>query len=140
MDIAGFYVKWKNNKIEIYDDIGKYYFTAYRKEHFYIVYACYEGINNEVYNAEINSRATADTMKIHRRFFHVKINSVDQKERYSLIFQSNTHNNVKQYIFERVYIDVWGPSPVASVGGCNYFLSIIDDFLRKTFLYIGNTT
>ena len=37
MDITGFYVKWKNNKMEIYDDIGEYYFTAYRRERFYIV-------------------------------------------------------------------------------------------------------
>ena len=38
-------------------------------------------------------------------------------------------------ILERVYMDVWGPSPVASVGGCNYFLSITDDFSQKTFVY-----
>ena len=38
-------------------------------------------------------------------------------------------------ILERVYMDVWEPSPVVSIGGCNYFLSIIDDFSRKTFVY-----
>lgn len=39
-------------------------------------------------------------------------------------------------ILERIYMDVWGPSPVPSVGGDNYFLSIIDHYSRKAFIYV----
>lgn len=32
-------------------------------------------------------------------------------------------------------MDVWGPSKVASAGGKKYFLSIIDDYSRKVWVY-----
>lgn len=32
-------------------------------------------------------------------------------------------------------MDLWGPSPVKSVGGNRYFLSIVDDFTRKVFTF-----
>ena len=37
---------------------------------------------------------------------------------------------------ERVFMDLWGPAPVSSVGGGKYFLSIIDDFSRKVDVFI----
>ncbi|GBM20410.1 Retrovirus-related Pol polyprotein from transposon TNT 1-94 [Araneus ventricosus] len=39
-------------------------------------------------------------------------------------------------LLERVYMDIWGPAPVKSLGGNLYFLSIIDDFSRKIDVYI----
>jgi hypothetical protein len=39
---------------------------------------------------------------------------------------------------ELLHLDVWGPSPVQSLGGARYFLSIIDDFSRYSFIYILN--
>ena len=32
--------------------------------------------------------------------------------------------------------DLWGPAPVNSVGGGRYYMSIIDDYSRKTWLYV----
>ena len=39
--------------------------------------------------------------------------------------------NVSKCTLEHLYMDVWGPASVASHSGSVYFLSIIDDFLRK---------
>jgi len=30
-----------------------------------------------------------------------------------------------------IHTDVWGLSPVASIGGARYYVTFIDDFLRK---------
>ena len=30
-----------------------------------------------------------------------------------------------------VHIDLWGPSPVASLGGFRYYITFIDDYCRK---------
>ena len=32
---------------------------------------------------------------------------------------------------ELVHIDLWGPSPVASLGGLRYYITFIDDSSRK---------
>ena len=34
-------------------------------------------------------------------------------------------------ILEYVHTDVWGPAPVASLGGARYYISFIDDFLGR---------
>ena len=34
-----------------------------------------------------------------------------------------------------VHSDICGPMPTSSIGGCNYFLNFIDDYLRKTWVY-----
>ena len=39
-------------------------------------------------------------------------------------------------ILEYVHTDVWGPAPVASLGGARYYISFIDDFSRKVWVYV----
>ena len=36
---------------------------------------------------------------------------------------------------ELVHMDVWGPSPVLARNGARYFLTLIDDFSRKVWVY-----
>ena len=36
---------------------------------------------------------------------------------------------------EVVHLDVWGPSQTASMGGCRYYVSFIDDHTRKVWVY-----
>ena len=36
---------------------------------------------------------------------------------------------------ELVHIDLWGPSPVASLGGSRYYITFIDDSSRKIWVY-----
>ena len=38
--------------------------------------------------------------------------------------------------FELVHSDVWGPCPVMSPTGFNYFITFVDDFSRVTWLYL----
>jgi hypothetical protein len=34
-----------------------------------------------------------------------------------------------------VHIDVWGPYHVSSLGGSHYYVTFIDDAMRKTWVY-----
>lgn len=39
-------------------------------------------------------------------------------------------------LLELVHTDVCGPLPIRSNGGCRYFLTLIDDYTRKVFVYL----
>ena len=36
---------------------------------------------------------------------------------------------------EMVHTDVWGPTPVSSLGGYRFYVTFIDDFSRKVWVY-----
>ncbi|GBN16857.1 Retrovirus-related Pol polyprotein from transposon TNT 1-94 [Araneus ventricosus] len=40
-----------------------------------------------------------------------------------------------QHVLELVHMDIWGPAPVKSLGGAEYFYSIIDDYSRYAVVY-----
>nr|GEX34678.1 zinc finger, CCHC-type [Tanacetum cinerariifolium] len=42
----------------------------------------------------------------------------------------------KQGLFGKKSLDLWGPSQVESLGGKRYFLSIVDDYSRRVWIYI----
>ena len=48
----------------------------------------------------------------------------------------NRVNNRNSSAFEIVQSDVWGPSRVPSSKGFRYFLILVDDFSRMTWLYL----
>lgn len=39
-------------------------------------------------------------------------------------------------ILDYVHSDLWGPSPTISYGGSSYFVSFIDDYSRKVWIYL----
>jgi len=41
-----------------------------------------------------------------------------------------------KFLLELVHTDVYGPMNISSIGGNKYFLTFIDDFLRKTWIYL----
>ena len=47
--------------------------------------------------------------------------------------------HLRKEIRECVYSDLWGPSHVKSHGGCQYFVTFIVDYSRKTWVYFLKT-
>ncbi|RVW98117.1 Retrovirus-related Pol polyprotein from transposon TNT 1-94 [Vitis vinifera] len=47
----------------------------------------------------------------------------------------NNSDSISKSIFELIHSDVWGPSPVASIGGSRYFVVFIDDYSRYSWIF-----
>ena len=46
-----------------------------------------------------------------------------------------TGRTLKDRKLELVYTNLWGPSPVASLGGSRYYITFIDDSIKKVWIY-----
>ena len=55
-------------------------------------------------------------------------------KQHRLSFSTAQHSTSE--ILEYVHSDLWGPAKVPTHGGNNYFLSLIDDFSRKVWIYL----
>ena len=47
----------------------------------------------------------------------------------------NNNESISNSIIELIHSDVWGPSPVASIGGSRYFVVFIDDYSRYSWIF-----
>uniref|UniRef100_A0A7N2LKK1 Integrase catalytic domain-containing protein n=1 Tax=Quercus lobata TaxID=97700 RepID=A0A7N2LKK1_QUELO len=47
----------------------------------------------------------------------------------------NNSEFISNSIFELIHFDIWGPSPVASIGGSRYFVVFIDDYSRYSWIF-----
>ena len=47
----------------------------------------------------------------------------------------NNSESISNSIFELIHSDVWGPSPVASIGRSQYFVVFIDDYSRYSWIF-----
>ncbi|CAE6174213.1 unnamed protein product [Arabidopsis arenosa] len=45
-------------------------------------------------------------------------------------------NNMAEHAFDLVHIDTWGPFATPTVEGFRYFLTIVDDYSRATWVYL----
>ena len=52
-------------------------------------------------------------------------------------FKASSHKS--KSVLEQVHSDLWGPERTATHGGNLYFLSIVDDFSRKVWVYLLKT-
>jgi hypothetical protein len=48
----------------------------------------------------------------------------------------NNSESIASATFDLIHSDVWGPSPVPTVGGSRYFVIFVDDFSRYTWIYL----
>ena len=53
--------------------------------------------------------------------------------RQRVVFSTSQHKT--KGFLDLIHTDVWGPSPVASVGDAKYYITFIDDFFRKVWVY-----
>ena len=51
---------------------------------------------------------------------------------HKLPFHASDHNSINA--FDLVHADVWGPSPIASFTGFRYYILLIDDYTRYSWL------
>ena len=47
-----------------------------------------------------------------------------------------SHNNITECCFDLIHSDVWGPYHVPSTEGYRYFLTLVDDHSRFTWIYL----
>jgi hypothetical protein len=53
-----------------------------------------------------------------------------------LVLPFNNSESITSATFDLIHSDVWGPSPVPTVGGSRYFVIFVDDFSRYTWIYL----
>lgn len=53
-----------------------------------------------------------------------------------LPYSSSTAITYRPFEFELVQMDIWGPLSIPSLHGHKYFLTIVDDFTRHTWLFL----
>ena len=52
-----------------------------------------------------------------------------------LALSFNNSESISNSIFELIHSDVWGPSPVASIGGSRYFVVFIDNYSCYSWIF-----
>ena len=45
-----------------------------------------------------------------------------------------SERNVSKGLLDVIHSDVWGPAQTATIGGCRYFVTFIDDYSRHTWI------
>ena len=65
-------------------------------------------------------------------FSHCKICHMAKQKRLPFV----SHNNMSTNPFDLVHIDIWGPFNVSTPAGHRYYLTIVDDCTRATWVYL----
>ena len=47
----------------------------------------------------------------------------------------NSNESISTDIFDLIHSDVWGPSPVSSIGESRYFVVFVDDYPRYSWIF-----
>jgi hypothetical protein len=42
-------------------------------------------------------------------------------------------------IFDLIHSDIWGPSPIYSIGGSRYFVVFVDDYSHYSWIFLMST-
>ncbi|KAG8497200.1 hypothetical protein CXB51_008576 [Gossypium anomalum] len=87
------------------------------------------GLTSTVSAKDVDSEAT--------RLWHMRLGHAGEKALQTLVKQGllKAIHNTKG-ILDYVHSDVWGPTKVASFGGMHYFVTFVDDYSRKVWVYL----
>ena len=47
----------------------------------------------------------------------------------------NSSESISTNIFDLIHSDIWGPSPISSIGGSRYFVVFVDDYFRYSWIF-----
>ena len=47
----------------------------------------------------------------------------------------NSSETISTDIFDLIHSDVWGPSPISSIGGSQYFVVFVDDYSHHNWIF-----
>ncbi|CAL9029109.1 unnamed protein product, partial [Prunus brigantina] len=50
-------------------------------------------------------------------------------------FKQQDKENMSTGVLDYIHLDVWGPAPVKSLGGACYYVTLLDDFSMKVWVY-----
>ena len=81
----------------------------------------------QIFHNELHIPSSLSLLSSHCKIFHL----AKQKR---LPFVS--HNNMSATPFDLVHLDIWGPFHVSTATGHRYFITIIDDCTRATWVYL----
>nr|GEV54353.1 retrotransposon protein, putative, Ty1-copia subclass [Tanacetum cinerariifolium] len=72
----------------------------------------------------------------HKRLGHISEAGLQVLEKQGLFDKKSLGRHTTQRVIDYVHSNLWGPSQVESLGGKRYFLSIVDDYSRRLWVYL----
>lgn len=76
------------------------------------------------------NESVKDVQLCHKRFAHISEKGLEQLNKQGLLGKLK---------LDYIHSDLWGPARVSTHGGSRYFLTLIDDFSRKLWVYLLRT-
>jgi len=102
--------------------------------------ACTSAINHDIWHMRLGHPSHKRLVVLNRKFpfIYLPVNSdcdvCHLAKQQKLPFPNSTSYAVS--VFDLVHMDIWGPCAVNSMNGDKYFLTIVDDHSRFTWLYL----
>ncbi|GJW81427.1 retrovirus-related pol polyprotein from transposon TNT 1-94 [Tanacetum coccineum] len=129
LEKEGFTVKLQSGKIKVING-SKVILSGIRRDN------CVYSLDGHALAGELNASVEEKdnlAQVWHKRLRHISEAGLQVLE--GAVWQEK-HRHTTQGVIDYVHSDLWGPSQVESLGGKRYFLSIVDDYSKRVWVYI----